>query len=116
VLVPALVLLGVAIGVPIGIYGRWSGWGFGLGWWGRPTPARVKAMVPLTGALMKGGADWAITEASHRVRLDLEVQPPGGPAYPAAAITFLPGTQNPTGETIEVRVSRSRPTRVHVPH
>ena len=46
----ALVLVGLAVGVPLGIYGRWAGWGFGLGWWGRPTPARVLEVTPLTGA------------------------------------------------------------------
>ena len=43
VLVIVLVLAGIAIGVPLGVYGHWSGWGFGLGWWGKPTPARVLA-------------------------------------------------------------------------
>jgi hypothetical protein len=114
VVVVVLVILGFAIGVPLGVYGQWAGWGFGLGWWGRPTPARVKHQVPLVGALMKGGADWAITEATHRVRLDMEVRPGGGEPYEASAITFLPGTTDLTGQVIEARVSRTRRTRVHV--
>jgi hypothetical protein len=115
VVLPVLVLAGLAIGVPIGVYGRWAGWGFGLGWWGRSTPARVIEVTPVSGALMKGGAEWAVTEASHRVRVDLEVQPPGGSAYRASAIAWQPSGESLSGRTVMARVSRTRPGRVHVP-
>jgi hypothetical protein len=62
---------------------------------------------------MKGGAEWAMKEAAHRVRVDLEVQPPDGRPYEASDVTWLPAGQNPVGETVEVRVSRTRPRRVH---
>ena len=87
-----LVIVGIAVGVPLGIYGRWSGWGFGLGWWGRPTPVRVLKETPLTGAQMKGGAEWAVTEAAHRVLLELEVLAPEVEPYDAEAITWFKET------------------------
>ena len=114
-LVPALVIVGLAVGVPLGIYGRWSGWGFGLGWWGRPTPVRVVAENPLAGAEMKGGAEWAVTEAAHRVELELEVLAPEVEPYSASTITWSPSSGSWSGRTVVARVSRTRPRRVHVP-
>jgi hypothetical protein len=110
-----LALAGVAFGVPLAAYGRWAGWGLGLGWWGTPTPARVAAVRPLTGAAMTGGAEWAVTEKAHRVAVDLEVQPPGRDAYEATAITWQPSGEELTGRTVVARVSRTRPQRVFVP-
>jgi hypothetical protein len=110
-----LMVAGVAIGVPLGVYGRWSGWGFGLGWWGRPTPARVLEVRPLTGAHMEGGAEWAVTEASHRVAVQLSVEPVGGEPYRASAITWQASGESLDGRTVLARVSRTRRTRVHVP-
>ena len=110
-----LVIVGIAVGVPLGIYGRWSGWGFGLGWWGRETPVRVLTEMPLTGAQMKGGADWAVTEAAHRVQLDLEVLAPEVEPYDATAVTWSRSGESWSGRTVVARVSRTRPRRVHVP-
>ena len=110
-----LVIVGIAVGVPLGIYGRWSGWGFGLGWWGRPTPVRVLTETALTGAQMKGGAEWAVTEAAHRVQLELEVLAPEVEAYDATAITWSRSGESWSGRTVLARVSRTRPRRVHVP-
>jgi hypothetical protein len=107
-------LAGVAVGVPLGAYGRWAGWGFGLGWWGTPTPVRVTEVRPLTGAAMRGGAEWAVTEAAHRVAVDVEVQPEGGEPYEATTITWQPSGQDLTGRTVVARVSRTRPRRVFV--
>ncbi|MCB9372509.1 MAG: hypothetical protein H6518_06980 [Microthrixaceae bacterium] len=42
-LVPALVV-GAAVVAGSVAYGRWAGWSFGLRWWGRPTPARVRSV------------------------------------------------------------------------
>jgi hypothetical protein len=97
------------------MYGRWAGWGFGLGWWGRPTPARVTAVTPLSGAVMKGGAEWAVTESAHRVRADLEVTPEGGAPYRASTITWQPSGTSLSGRTVLAMVSRTRPDRVFVP-
>jgi hypothetical protein len=105
----------VAIGVPLGVYGHWSGWGFGLGWWGKPTPARVLDVTPLKGAVMKGHADYAMVEQAHRVQVDLEVQPEGGEPYRSSAVTWSQAGESWAGRTIVARVSRTRPTRVHVP-
>lgn len=110
-----LVIIGLAVGVPLGIYGRWSGWGFGLGWWGRPTPVRVLNETPLTGAQMKGGAEWAVTEAAHRVQLELEVIAPEVEPYRAETITWSRSGESWSARTVVGRVSRTRPRRVHVP-
>jgi hypothetical protein len=114
-MIVVLVLAGVAIGVPLGIYGHWSGWGFGLGWWGKPTPARVLEVTPLTGAVMKGHADYAMVEQSHRVHLLLELQPDGGEPYRASAVSWSQAGGSWAGRTVVTRVSRTRPSRVHVP-
>ena len=113
--VPLLVIVGIAVGVPLGIYGRWSGWGFGLGWWGRPTPARVTAVALLKGAALKGHADYGMVEQAHRVQLDLEVLPSEGEPYGASAITWSRSGESWSGRTVMARVSRTRPRRVHVP-
>ena len=107
-------LIAVAVATALGAYGRWAGWGFGLGWWGRPTPAQVRSVEPLTGALMKGGAPWAMREARHRVRARLEVQPGDGAPYEAATITWQAATAPLAGRRVTVRVSRTRPHRVHL--
>jgi hypothetical protein len=114
VIVTLLVLAGIAIGVPLGVYGRWAGWGFGLGWWGRPVPARVVRVQALTGATMEGGAEWAVRETAHRVEVELEVEPPGGEPYRASAIAWQPSGEDLTGRTVTARVSRTRPSRVHL--
>lgn len=114
---PAVIILAVVVVAVAGAaatYGRWAGWGFGLGWWGRPTPAQVRSVEPLTGALMKGGAPWAVREARHRVRADLEVQPGDSAPYEAAAITWLAANAPLAGRRVIVRVSRTRPRRVHL--
>ena len=110
-----LALAGVAIGVPLGAYGRWAGWGFGLGWWGRPTPATVLEVTPLTGAALTGHSEQSLTEQRHRVALRLSVAPPGGVAYPASTITWQEAGDHLGGRTIVARVSRTRPARVYVP-
>jgi hypothetical protein len=115
VLFTLLVLAGVAIGVPLGVYGRWAGWGFGLGWWGRPTPARVLAVTPVTGAVLKGHSEQTLTEQAHRVAVDLEVQPAGGSPYRTSTITWQPSGDHLAGRTVVARVSRTRPARVYVP-
>jgi hypothetical protein len=108
-----LVLAGCAIGVPLGIYGRWSGWGFGLGWWGRPTPARVTKVTPLTGAVLTGHSEQSLTEQSHRVLLDLEVL--ADPPYEATTIGWQRSGDHLGDRSLMARVSRTRPSRVHVP-
>jgi hypothetical protein len=113
VLIPALVFGGLAVGVPLGIYGRWAGWGFGLGWWGRPTPARVLEVTPLTGAVLTGHSEQTLVEQSHRVALRLEVQ--ADPPYETTTIGWQPAGDHLGGRTVVARVSRTRPTRVHVP-
>jgi hypothetical protein len=110
-----LVLAGVAVGVPLGAYGRWAGWGFGLGWWGTPTPARVLEVRPLAGAAMKGHSEQSLVEQAHRVAVDLEVQPPDGERYRATAITWQRSGEGLGGRTVLARVSRTRPARVFVP-
>lgn len=114
---PAVIVLAVVVVAVAGAaatYGRWAGWGFGLGWWGRPTPAQVRSVEPLTGALMKGGAPWAMREARHRVRAKLEVQPGDSAPYEAAAITWQATNAPLAGRRVTVRVSRTRPRRVHL--
>ncbi len=112
-LVALLVLIGLAVGVPLGAYGRWAGWGFGLGWWGRPTPARVLAVRPLAGARLKGRSESSLVEQAHRVAVDLELH--ADPPRRATAITWQAPTDTLVGRTVEARVSRTRPARVHVP-
>ncbi len=112
-LVTVLVLLGLAVGVPLGIYGRWSGWGFGLGWWGTPTPVRVLEVRPLTGAVLEGHSEQTLVERAHRVAVDLEVQ--ADPPYRTTAITWQPSGDHLGGKKLVARVSRTRPPRVHVP-
>lgn len=93
-------------------YARWSGWGFGLGWWGRPMPARVLSVDPLEGALMKGGAPWAMDVARQRGRGRVEVHPPGGEPYTTTTIVWQVPTTSLAGQEVTVRVSRTRPGRV----
>jgi hypothetical protein len=110
-----LVLAGVAVGVPLGAYGRWAGWGFGLRWWGRPTPAQVLEVTPLAGARLTGHSEQSLSEQWHRVALRLSVTPPGAAAHSASAIAWQAGGDHLGGRTIMVRVSRTRPGRVFVP-
>ena len=114
-LVTVLVLAGIAVGVPLGVYGRWSGWGFGLGWWGVATPARVVQVTPLAGARMRGHSEQSLVEQTHRVALTLEVRPPGGEPYEATAVAWQGPTDTLAGRTLTVRVSHTRPGRVFVP-
>lgn len=107
-----LALAGAAIGVPLGMYGRWSGWGFGLGWWGRPTPVRVRKVTPLAGAFLTGHSDQSLRERAHRVAVDLDVLPDG---RPATTVTWQQAGDDLTGRTLLARVSRTRPGRVFVP-
>lgn len=108
----AVVVIAVA---DLVIFGRWAGWSFGLRWWGRPTPAQVLSVEPLRGALMKGGAPWAVREARHRVRATVEVQPPGGAPYRTTTITWQAATEPLAGLPADVHVSRTRPRRVWLP-
>ncbi len=64
---------------------------------------------------MKGGAEWAVTEAAHRVELELEVLAPEVEPYRASTITWSPSSGSWSGRTVVARVSRTRPRRVHVP-
>ena len=109
----ALVLVGVLAGVALGAYGRWAGWGFGLGWWGRTVPARVLAVRPLSGATLRGGREPTLRETSHRVAVDLDVL--AEVPYRATAITWVAAGDSLSGRTLEARVSRTRPARVFVP-
>lgn len=97
------------------LFGLWAGWSFGLRWWGRPTPAQVLSVEPLRGALMKGGAPWAVREARHRVRATVEVQPPGDAPYRTTTITWQEPTGSLAGLPATVRVSRTRPGRIWLP-
>jgi hypothetical protein len=115
VILVLLALAGVAVGVPLGVYGRWSGWGFGLGWWGTPTPARVLEVTPLTGAVLTGHSDQSLVEQRHRVDLRLSVELPDGEAYEASTIAWQEAGDDLTGRTLVARVSRTRPQRVYVP-
>ena len=110
-----LVVVVVAVALDVTVYGRWAGWSFGLRWWGRPTPAQVLSVEPLRGALMKGGAPWAVREARHRVRATVEVQPPGGAPYRTTAVTWRGATEPLAGEAVTVRVSRTRRNRIWLP-
>lgn len=111
-----LVLVAVAAAVGLAAYGRWAGWGFGLGWWGRPTPARVLSVEPLRGAVMKGGAPWAVREARHRVRATVEVHPEGRmKPYETTTITWQGATEPLAGTDVTVYVSRTRRPRVFLP-
>ena len=97
-------------------YGRWAGWSFGLRWWGRPTPARVRSVEPLRGAVMRGGAEWAVREARHRVRATVEVRPEGRmKPYETTTITWRAATEPLAGEDVTVFVSRTRRGRVFRP-
>ena len=112
----ALVVVLLSVGVAgLVSYGRWAGWGFGLGWWGRPTPAQVLSVQPLKGALMQGGAPWAMKMVRQRCQARLEVQPAGGAPYDATAIVWAEPTATMAGPEITARVSRTRPRRVLVP-
>ncbi|MCB1013918.1 MAG: hypothetical protein KDB10_02195 [Acidimicrobiales bacterium] len=114
-LVPALVV-GAAVVAGSVAYGRWAGWSFGLRWWGRPTPARVRSVEPLRGAVMRGGAEWAVREARHRVRATLEVHPEGRMRpYDATTITWRAATEPLTGEEVTCFVARTRRRRVFLP-
>jgi hypothetical protein len=115
VILVLLALAGVAIGAPLGIYGRWSGWGFGLGWWGKETPARVLQVTPLTGAVLTGHSDQSLREQRHRVDLRLSVEPPDGDAYETSTIAWQEAGDDLTGRTLVARVSRTRARRVFVP-
>lgn len=110
----ALVVVVLAVGAVT--YGRWAGWSFGLRWWGRPTPATVRSVEPLKGALMKGGAPWAITEARHRVRATVEVHPEGHMLpYETTTITWRAANEPLAGTDVTVYVSRTRRPRVFLP-
>lgn len=111
--VVALVLIAAVVGGGVA-YGRWAGWGFGLGWWGRPTPAQVRKVEPLKGALMKGGAPWAVREARHRVRAHLDIHPPTRASYVTSTITWVDAGGSPVGRDVTVRASRTRNGRVHL--
>lgn len=114
----ASIVAGVLLAVAVGLvtYGRWAGWSFGLRWWGRPTPATVRSVEPLKGALMKGGAPWAVREARHRVRATVEVHPEGRmKPYQTTTITWLAATEPLAGEAVTVYVSRTRRPRVFLP-
>ena len=113
-LIVAAVLLVVVI--DLALYGRWAGWSFGLRWWGRPTPATVRSVEPLKGALMKGGAPWAVREARHRVRATVEVQPPGAAPYRTTTVTWHEANAPLAGLPATVRVSRTRDGRIWLPH
>ncbi len=112
-LIVAAVLLVVVI--DLALYGRWAGWSFGLRWWGRPTPAQVLSIESQRGALMKGGAPWAMREARHRVRATVEVQPPGDVPYRAITVTWQAANAPLAGLPATVRVSRTRAGRVWLP-
>ena len=113
-LIAAPVLLVVVIA--LALYGRWAGWSFGLRWWGRPTPATVRSVEPLRGALMKGGAPWAVREARHRVRATVEVHPEGRMTpYDTTTITWRAANEPLAGEDVTVYVSRTRRRRVFLP-
>ncbi|MBL8774874.1 MAG: hypothetical protein JNK12_03030 [Acidimicrobiales bacterium] len=114
---PALIVACVVlvVAVDLVIFGRWAGWSFGLRWWGRPTSAQVLSVEPLRGALMKGGAPWAMREARHRVRATVEVQPPGDAPYRTSTITWHEPTGSLAGLPAIVRVSRTRPRRIWLP-
>lgn len=102
--------------VDLVLFGRWAGWSFGLRWWGRPTPATVRSVEPLKGALMKGGAPWAVSEARHRVRATVEVHPEGRmQPYDTTTITWRASTEPLAGEDVTVYVSRTRRRRVFLP-
>lgn len=112
-LIVVLVLAGLAVGVPLGIYGRWSGWGFGLGWWGRPTPVEVRKVTPLAGARLTGHSERALVERAHRVLLDLFVD--AEPPYEASTISWQEAGDHLGGKRLVARISRTRPKRVFVP-
>ena len=97
------------------VFGHWAGWSFGLRWWGRPTPAQVLSVEPLRGALMKGGAPWAVREARHRVRATVEVQPPGDAPYRTTTVTWQEATGSLAGHPATVRVSLTRRNRIWLP-
>lgn len=112
----AVALFLVVLAAGLVAYGRWAGWSFGLRWWGRPTPARVLRVEPLKGALMKGGAPWAVTEARHRVRATLEVHPEGRmKPYEATTITWHGATEPLAGTEVTCFVARTRRGRVFLP-
>ena len=112
-LVVGSILLVVAIDLVL--FGHWAGWSFGLRWWGRATPAQVLSVEPLRGALMKGGAPWAMREARHRVRATVEVQPPGDVPYRTTTITWHEANAPLAGLPATVRVSRTRRNRIWLP-
>lgn len=112
-LIIACVVLVVALDLVL--FGRWAGWSFGLRWWGRPSPAQILSVEPLRGALMKGGAPWAVREARHRVRATVEVQPPGDVPYRTTTVTWQAATEPLAGHPATVRVSRTRPRRIWLP-
>lgn len=114
--VTVVALLGVALAAALAAYGRWAGWSFGLRWWGRPTPAQVLSVDPLRGAVMKGGAPWAMREARHRVRATLEVHPEGRmQPYEASTITWRAANEPLAGEDVTCFVARTRRGRVFLP-
>lgn len=107
-------LVCLVVALAIAAYGRWAGWGFGLGWWGRPTPAQIRSVEPLRGALMKGGAPWAVRESRHRVRAHLDVHPPTRASYVTTTITWQEPADSLVGRNVTVRASRTRNSRVHL--
>lgn len=112
----AVLLVVVVLAVGAATYGRWAGWSFGLRWWGRPTPATVRSVEPLRGAVMKGGAPWAVREACHRVRATVEVHPEGRmKPYETSTITWRAANEPLAGTDVTVYVSRTRRPRVFLP-
>ena len=112
----AVALFVVALAASAVAYGRWAGWSFGLRWWGRPTPATVRSIEPLRGAVMKGGAPWAMREARHRVRATIEVDPEGPVLpYEARTVTWPAASEHLAGADVTVYVSRTRRGRVFLP-
>ena len=85
-LVIVLVLAGIAIGGPLGVYGHCSGWGFGLGWWAKPTPAR--------GLASRAGSGGALSARFATVRDRMGRVAPTFPFWRLIAV-FLPPNQVP---------------------
>ena len=50
------------IGGPLGVYGHWSGWGFGLGWWAKATQARGLASRAGSGGALSARSPPSVAE------------------------------------------------------
>lgn len=109
-----LVIVGIAVGVPLGIYGRWSA---------SSGPLLVGTGDARSGAdrdAPDGGGDEAAgqtgpspkrpTGAARARGSGPEVEP-----YDATAVTWSRSGQSWPGRTVVARVSHTRPRRVHVP-